>query len=383
MDSQGPTSMYPRNQLHRWFGVAALVVALVTLVPPSAASAVDFQAGLSDPSALKVHEGTIEVTEDGTVIENLELRGTLRIEASDVTVRNVWVYTTAEWTVYVASGSATFENVEIGNPSVVGERGIGGSNIVASGLNIHSVEDGIKIGSNAHYTNVWVHDLDSQADDAHFDAAQADGGAMGSSITNSVLSSLGRQGIGNAAIFLKSDRGPIADITISNSYLEGGNYMNSVRDGGSGLPTNVVFTDNRVGDTFRYGVTRFDASVEWSGNVWDTSGVPVNPGDKVPPPATTTTTSTTTTTAPSTTTTGDPTTTTTAAPIEDTTSLAPSTTAAALVQADDDTETNSGVSAAVVVGAAAILLIALLLAAVAGRWVGRRSGGQPPGGLDS
>ena len=70
MDSQGPTSMYPRNQLHRWFGVAALVVALVTLVPPSAASAVDFQAGLSDPSALKVHEGTIEVTEDGTVIEN-------------------------------------------------------------------------------------------------------------------------------------------------------------------------------------------------------------------------------------------------------------------------------------------------------------------------
>lgn len=376
--------MYSLNQLHLSLGAAVLTLVfaplLFTQVANASTSEAGFEVGLSDPSVLKVHEGTIEVTEDGTIIENLELRGTLRIEAADVVVRNVWVYTTASWTVYVASGSATFENVEIGHPDVIGERGIGGSNIVASGLDIHSVEDGIKLGSNSQYSNVWVHDLDTLGDQPHFDAVQADGGAMGSSITHSVLSSVGPKGIGNAAVFLKSDQGPIADITISNSYLEGGNYMNSVRDGGNGLPTGVTFDSNRIGETFRYGVTRFDADVEWSSNVWDTSGEPVNTGDKVPPPATTTTTTIATTTTAvvvpgSTSTTA---TATTEAPVDDTTSSSPSTTSAALDQTDPDGASDEGRSMNVVLGVASVGLLALLIAVVASRRASKDNDSDPP-----
>ncbi len=357
---------------------AFAVVAPIGPSPQAVAAEVDFPVGLSDPSILKVHEGTIEVTEDGTVIENLELRGTLRIEAEDVVVRNVWVYTTAQWTVYVASGSATLERMEIGHPDIIGERGIGGSNLRASGLDIHSVEDGIKLGSNAHYTNVYVHDLDSAGDKPHFDAVQADGGAMGASVTDSVLSSIGPRGIGNAAVFLKTDLGPIADITIANSYLEGGNYMNSVRDGGNGDPTGVVFRDNRVGETFRYGVTRFNGEVVWAGNVWDTSGVPVEPGDKEPPPATTTTTSTTTTTTSTTTTTTTmpPSTTTTMASEasgSDTT-MPPTTTAADTeLAAPEDASVAADGNTGIVAVAAVVALIALAALAIA--FVRARAGG--------
>lgn len=172
--------------------VALLLGAIVItfVVVPTAALATDV-VGLSDPGALVVHEGTIEVRENDTVIRDLEIRGTLRIEAENVRVCNVWVYTSAPWTIYVASGSAEFQNVEIGNPDVVGERGIGGSNLRATNIDIHSVEDGIKLGSNATYSHIWIHDLDSASDEPHIDAVQADGGAQNSSISHSVLSSVG------------------------------------------------------------------------------------------------------------------------------------------------------------------------------------------------
>jgi hypothetical protein len=286
--------------IYRTPSVAVLVIVLfvamgVLLLPPAVQSA--SAVGLSDPGALTVHEGSMTITEDGAVVENLEIRGTLRIEANNVVVRNVWVYTTASWTVYVASGSATFDNVEIGNTKVVGERGIGGGNIVARNLDIHSVEDGIKLGSNAVYDGVRVHDLDSLSASPHADAVQADGGAKNSTIKNSSLSSTGPRGLGNAAVFLKSDLGSISNITISNTYLNGGNYMNAVRDGGNGVPTNVRFLNNRIGNDYRYGITRFDGPVEWAANVWADTGDVIDPeGNIIGDPTTTTTTTTATTT---------------------------------------------------------------------------------------
>ena len=112
---------------------AGVVVAGVVGAAPADA------VGLSDPSALDVHEGSITVTKDGTVIEDLEIRGTLRIEADDVVVRNVWVYTSNPWTIYVASGSATFDDIEVGHPKIWGLRGIGGSNVTVRDADIHHV----------------------------------------------------------------------------------------------------------------------------------------------------------------------------------------------------------------------------------------------------
>jgi len=339
-------------------------------------------AGLSDPGALTVHEGSITVSEDGAVIENLEIRGTLRIEANNVVVRNVWVYTSSSWTVYVGSGSLTITDSEIGNTKVVGERGIGGSNIVARNLDIHSVEDGIKLGSNAVYDRVRVHNLNSQSSSPHTDAVQADGGAKNSTIKNSSLSSTGPRGLGNAAVFLKSDLGSISNITISNNTLNGGNYMNSVRDGGNGYPTGVRFLNNRIGSDYRYGFARVEPSVEWTGNVWASNGEPAILGEEAggaaapttttttvaPKPTTTTTTKapTTTTVAPTTTTTVAPTTT--AAPATTTTTVAPTTTttrAVIVIAAPPETPSagstldSTGVLKVVTAAAAALAVLAL------------------------
>ncbi len=249
--------------------VAVFVVVFVAgVVGAAPADAV----GLSDPSALDVHEGSITVTKDGTVIEDLEIRGTLRIEADDVVVRNVWVYTSNPWTIYVASGSATFDDIEVGHPKIWGLRGIGGSNVTVRDADIHHVEDGIKLGSNAVYSNVRVHDLASPEPGPHADAIQVEGTARNSIVKNSYLDSTGKVGVGNAAIFVKSDIGPQSNLVFTNNYLNGGNYTVYVKDGGNGVPKNVQIINNRFGPDRRYGFLSQHGPVVWENNTWADTG---------------------------------------------------------------------------------------------------------------
>jgi hypothetical protein len=228
--------------------------------------------GLSDAESLEIHEGDLTVRLEGQVVEDLEIRGTLWIAANNVTVRNVWVYAEAPWTVYVERGSATLENVEIGHPDVIGERGIGGNNVTARLLDIHHVEDGIKLGNDSSYEQVYVHDLDSLSSDPHADAIQADGGSSGVRIVDSILDSTGPLGTGNASVFLKSDLGPIDDVLVVGNQLNGGAYTVFVQDGGNGQPAGVTFTDNTLGPDFAFGLTDIDGPVEWSGNTFGPTG---------------------------------------------------------------------------------------------------------------
>ena len=241
-------------------GLAALVLAVSTR--PAAGES----PGLLDRSALNVYDDSLTVTTDNAVVENLEIRGTLRIEADNVVVRNVWVYTSSFWTIYVDGGSATFEHVEIGNAAAVGQRGIGGNNVTGRWLDIHHVEDGIKLGSGSLYEYVRVHDLASTSPDPHADAVQADGGVSGATIRFSTLDSTGSVGFGNAAAQIESSLGPVSDVTIEDSWLDGGAYTVFVRDGGSGFPSGVHIRNNTFGPTRAFGILSSDGSFDFSGN---------------------------------------------------------------------------------------------------------------------
>ncbi len=266
--------------------VVGLMAAGVAVAPPARADAIvtPGETGLSDPSILTVHQGNLVVETDGAVIENREIRGSLTIRANNVTVRNVWVYTTSFWTVYVESGSLLIENSEIGSAGSVGERGIGGDNIVGRYLDIHHVEDGVKLGDNMLLEHVWIHDLDSNSPSPHADAIQGDGGSSGSTIRYSILDSTGPLGMGNAAALIETDLGPISNVVIENSYLNGGNYTLFVLDGndGYGKPTGVEFLNNTFGLDNNYGWLSTDSQLVWEGNyledgrVLDSSGVPIS-----------------------------------------------------------------------------------------------------------
>jgi hypothetical protein len=259
-------------------------VAIITapLIRTSNSSMAGSWAGLSNRAVLEVHEGDLVVSEGGALIENLEIRGQLLIQANDVVVRNVWVYGSPVWLVK-NEGSVTLENMEIGNPDHLGLGGIVGGNVVGRGLDIHHVEDGIKLSSNSLYENVYVHDLQSPQEKPHSDAVQASGATTNVTVRNSILDSTGPDGNGNAAAIIKSDFGPISDISITGSYLNGGNYTVYVRDGGYGMPTGVRFENNRIGPNRTFGLISTDGPIVWTDNVWDATGEPVNSNKDIPP----------------------------------------------------------------------------------------------------
>jgi hypothetical protein len=323
--------------------VAARLAALVALTAAMLATSVAVDAaaptdaprpGLADPSLLEFHDGGMTVTEDGTVIENMEIHGRVEVHAKDVVMRNVWVYANDFWTILVREGGELLiEDSEIGHPEYLNERGIGVDNVVARNVYIHDVEDGIKLGSNSLYENVVVEHLDSPSPDPHADALQADGGASNSIVRDSVLDSTGPLGSGNAAVFLKSDLGPISNITITDSFFNGGSYTVYVRDGGYGMPTDVTIADNRIGSSHVFGLLSTDGPIDWSNNVWAANGQPATEGSSPPPSVTTTstlprTTTTSTTEAPTSLATTDGSTTPSTVAIETTVAAAETTTGA-------------------------------------------------------
>ena len=248
--------------------------------------------GLTDPSALKFHNGDLNVTQDGAVIENLEIHGRVEIKAKNVVMRNVWVYTSDFWTIFVRPGaSLLIEDSEIGHPAYVGWRGLGGENVTARRIDVHHVEDGFKAGINSLYERVYCHDLASPSASPHFDCFQDDGGNGNYTVRNSTLDARRPNGtVGNAAIILGADLGPISNVVVEGNYLNGGNLIVMVDAGAYPAPKNILFRDNAFGRDVRYPpgllLRHPDATITWENNYWADNGRYVdwdgNPTDPTP-----------------------------------------------------------------------------------------------------
>lgn len=249
--------------------------------------------GVRDRSLLRVHEGDLVVEDDGAVVENLEINGTLEVRgARDVLIRNVHVYTSGFWTVYTTQGgSLTIEDAEIGHPDHIGQRGLGGHDVTARRLDIHHVEDAIKVGNNSTYDWVVCRDLASLADDPHYDCVQDDGGASNALFTRVSLDPTpvagyerGDRSNGNAAWFIKSDLGPIDNVTIRDSFIEGGGFSIFAQAGSDHpAPSNVRVINNRFGDEQAWGLLYEEPFIVWYHNVWDATGDAVYRDGASPP----------------------------------------------------------------------------------------------------
>ncbi|GAB3022616.1 hypothetical protein GCM10011376_28160 [Nocardioides flavus (ex Wang et al. 2016)] len=218
------------------------------------------------------------ITQDGTVIDGLLVRGTITIEADNVTIRNSLVQSsTSGYPILVDEGAtgALIEDVEVDN---MGGTGLGiffsrGSGTVRR-ANVHSAEDGIRIEADdvtVEYS--YVHDLQRQPD-GHHDTIQI---RRGDNITlsgNTLLpydSSTGDPM--NAALQIGSLLGDdqISNLRVIGNYMDGGNF--TVNGGGRNEVDSALYSGNRFGRNFRYGVSgNLDNSVWDDTNVYDDTG---------------------------------------------------------------------------------------------------------------
>ncbi len=202
-----------------------------------------------------------------------------------VTMRNCHVINPGSfWTVFVRDGSLLMEDCQIGDYTTPpGERGIGGNNVTLRRVKIVGHTDGIKAGHNGLYEQVWITDLREFRPDDHPDAFQDDGGNSNYTIRHSRLVGIDVNGArGTSAAIIKSDLGPISDVTIEGNFLDGGQYVLMVLAGCYGTchpsPTNVVIRNNAFGRNAVYGVLNRDeeADITWVGNFWADNGQLIN-----------------------------------------------------------------------------------------------------------
>jgi len=236
-------------------------------------------------TSLTVYEGDLVITEPGTVIDGLDIRGFVEVRAANVTIRNSIVRGgqpgAQDSLVRSATpgASLTITDSELAATIPWATDGLRGSNITAQRLEIRNVLDGAHFWGEGDVTlqDSWIHGILHFASDprgggpSHDDAIQIQSGS-GYVITGNRL-----EGGNNAAIQLTQDAGPTSDVRISGNWLDGGGCTVNLAQKDLGPLQGIAVTGNTFGDsTYNCAIIRPAAgSITTSGNVGDDGQTPV------------------------------------------------------------------------------------------------------------
>jgi len=220
--------------------------------------------------------GSITITQDGAVVENVAVNGIVRIQANNVTIRNFRINGGGASYGIQATYGYSGGIIEDGEVYNVNSAGIYGGGFTARRLNVHeSGGDAVKPTSNVVFETSWLHNLGTN-DGAHADGFQSVGGSnytfRGNNCDMPVTDPPPYKS--NACFIIQTNNSPIDNVLIENNWLNGGNFTVYVTDKGNGhgAPTNARILNNRFGRDYRYGLLRTDGNPVISGNVWDDTG---------------------------------------------------------------------------------------------------------------
>ncbi|MGC1465856.1 MAG: Ig-like domain-containing protein [Pseudolabrys sp.] len=193
--------------------------------------------------------GSLVINTPGTVIEGLDITGSVTINAANVTLLNCKITSGDYDVVLVKPGitGAVVQNCEINNLGSGGQ-GIAGQGTFVSN-NIHDCADGIDVrGDNTMIRDNFIHNMRGTSG-SHYDGIQADGGFSNLSVIHNTVINEQNQ---TSALMLDNYWGPINNVKVDDNLLVGGGYtayINEVAQGqaGGGPVTNVSFTNNHLG----------------------------------------------------------------------------------------------------------------------------------------
>jgi hypothetical protein len=213
------------------------------------------------------------VTQNGAVIDGLDVRGSITVNADNVTIRRTRVTSGDWWGIRVGEGH---RNLLVEDVDVIGlagcEDGIAFSDFTARRVDISGCVDGMKVGNRTLVEAAYIHDL-RLGGGAHNDGIQSNGG-NGITIRGSNIVGATDQ---VSAILLGEEFGPMDNALIEGNWLSGGGF--TVRIGYGNTNPNATIRNNRFGRNYQWGILDVNprTTVVWTNNVWDDNGQPANP----------------------------------------------------------------------------------------------------------
>lgn len=235
--------------------------------------------GVPDGVRLTASE-SVTVTEDGTVLEGLHVRGRIVVEAQDVVIKNTLVESdTSLAPIHVtrdASG-VLIEDVEVDNQDGTGIGIFLQGSATVRRVDVHSAEDGMRINADdVLVEDSYVHDL-SRMPDGHHDCIQIRSGDRVTIRGNNLQAYVeATDDPMNSAVQIGSLSGEdqITDLLVVGNLMNGGNY--TVNGGGREEIESARYVENRFGRNYRFGVVgNLQNSVWEDSNVWHDNGEPV------------------------------------------------------------------------------------------------------------
>jgi hypothetical protein len=207
---------------------------------------------------LALHNGNLAINTSGAVVSNVDVRGTILINAPDVTLKNC-VVTAANFVVIkianvrgVTVQDCTINGTGFGND---GSHGIQGTGTFLRN-NIFNVENGITVDGSGPtiIRDNYIHNLLASGS-PHYDGIQIDGGIANVTIEHNTV--INRH-IQTSAVMIDNYYGAVTNIKVNNNLLAGGSYTIYVDGQFSKSPiSDVSIVNNRMARGY-YGIVNFN-----------------------------------------------------------------------------------------------------------------------------
>ncbi len=240
--------------------------------------------GPYDESVLR-DSSSVTVSEDGAVIEDLYVRGMIKVKANDVTLRNLIVDCEDASLYGIQTQSdysdAVIEHVEIKNCK---SAGIDGPNFHASNVEIHEMwGNAVNAYDNVTLQFSWIHHL-GKTESSYNNGIQTGKGSNILLLANffdmpigALDSGSGESYQSDATSFSSTKLGDIDNFVMEGNWLNGGNYtvyFSGSEDGADDdfWLSNSALIGNRFGRDYRWGAFKAIGNIEnldVSCNRWD------------------------------------------------------------------------------------------------------------------
>ncbi len=211
------------------------------------------------------------ITDDGTVLEDVLVTGTLTILADDVTLRNIKVLQDSYYGILIYGKNIRIEDSTVkgvNRHTMAGIAAIEGGTFVATRIEVRKVEDGVRLADDCVLKHSLIHELVGD-EEAHYDAVTADGGFRGWRVVHNTILNPHRQ---TGAVWVGDERYGDSAGVLRNNYIAGGGYSIYAGPGaGQGIRVvDNVFSTRYYRRSGYWGVsTRWDPEGNiWSGNRW-------------------------------------------------------------------------------------------------------------------
>ncbi|WP_028659476.1 hypothetical protein [Nocardioides insulae] len=214
--------------------------------------------------------GSRTVTRDGAVVRNLRIRGQLTIEADDVLVENVHVYSGASYGILVRGKRATIQWTTIqGTPgaTLAGLAADEVGSFRAIRIRVMDVEDGVRLSNLCVLRRSFIYRLAGHSG-SHYDGVTADGYRGWRIMGNRILNRHAQ----TSAVWIGDPRYAPSAGLLQNNILAGGGYT-LYAGPSTGLGLRVIgnrFSTAGFPRAGRWGpVTAWSAAGnEWRDNTW-------------------------------------------------------------------------------------------------------------------